>query len=71
MKLDLSKCNVSQRQALDLLDDMEQIEETIALAIVPNQKVELSIAERDTFISKLRSTAQQFNHLAHQINLNS
>lgn len=71
MILDLSKCNVSQRQALDLLDDIEQIEETIALAIVPNQKVELSINERDLFIRKLRSAAQQFNHLAHQINLNS
>lgn len=71
MKLDLSKCNVSQRQALDLLDNMEQIEERIASAMTPGQKVELSITERDQLILQLRSTAQQFNHLAHQINLNS
>jgi hypothetical protein len=71
MKLDLSKCNVSQRQALDLLDNMEQIEERIASAMTPGQKVELSITERDQLILQLRSTAQQLNHLAHQINLNS
>jgi hypothetical protein len=71
MILDLSKCNVSQRQALDLLDNMEQIQERIASAMTPGQKVELSIPERDQLILQLRSTAQQFNHLAHQINLNS
>lgn len=69
MILDLSKLNFSQQQALDLLDDLEQIDSTIAQALRPD-KIEITPAERDQLKQKLRSTAAQLNHLAHQINLN-
>lgn len=71
MILDLAKYNVSQAQALALLDDLETIEENIVKGLRPTPLLELTIEERDQFIRKLRSAAAQFTHLAHQINLNS
>lgn len=69
MILDLSKLNLSQQQTLNLLDDLEQIESTIAQALRP-AKLDITPDERDLLKQKLRSTAAQLNHLAHQIHLN-
>ena len=68
MILDLTKLAVSQTQALAILDDLEQIEETIAQSLRP-EKITLTSDERQMFIIKLRGTAAQLMHLANQINL--
>ena len=68
MILDLTKLGISQHQALALLDDLEQIEETIAHALRP-EKVELTSDERQLLLTKLRTVAVQFRNIANQINL--
>jgi hypothetical protein len=68
MILDLTKCAISQTQALNLIDDLEQIEETLAQALRP-EKIELTPDERQLLITKLRTTAAQLMNLANQINL--
>lgn len=68
MILDLAKIGISQTQVLNLIDDLEQIDETLASTLCPN-KPELTSDERMLFLTKLRSCAQQFNFIANKINL--